>query len=76
MGIQEEDEHRRSSQEIPISTGSERIFPSPRSRIRRDFFPCWKLTSIRVPISMAATFDLELKQMDVKTMFLQGNLEE
>jgi hypothetical protein len=35
-----------------------------------------KLTSIRVLMYLAATFDLEIEQMDVKTMFLHGDLEE
>jgi hypothetical protein len=34
------------------------------------------LTSIRVLMSMATTFDLDIKKMDVKTMFLNGDLEE
>jgi hypothetical protein len=40
------------------------------------FFPVEKLTSIRVIISMAATFDLEIEEMDVNTTFLHGDLEE
>jgi hypothetical protein len=35
-----------------------------------------KLTSIRVLISLATTFDMEIEQMDVKTTFLHGDLEE
>jgi hypothetical protein len=35
-----------------------------------------KLTSIGVLMSLAATFDLEIEQMDVKTTFLHGDLEE
>jgi hypothetical protein len=35
-----------------------------------------KLTSIRVLMSLATTFDLETEQMDVKTMFLHGDMEE
>jgi hypothetical protein len=34
------------------------------------------LTSIRFILSTAATFDLEVEQMDVKTTFLHGDLEE
>jgi hypothetical protein len=40
------------------------------------FSPVAKLTSIRVLMSLAATFDLEIEKMDVKTMFLHGDLEE
>jgi hypothetical protein len=35
-----------------------------------------KLTSIRVLISLATTFDLEMEEMDVKETFLHGDLEE
>ena len=35
-----------------------------------------KLTSIRVPMSLATTFCLEIEKMDVNTTFLHGNLEE
>jgi hypothetical protein len=35
-----------------------------------------KLTSIRFMLSVAATFDFEVEQMDVKTSFLHGDLEE
>ena len=35
-----------------------------------------KHTSIRTILSIVATEDLELEQMDVKTPFLHGDLEE
>jgi len=34
------------------------------------------MSSIRIVLSLAATLDLEVEQMDVKTTFLHGNLEE
>ncbi|RDY09065.1 hypothetical protein CR513_06625, partial [Mucuna pruriens] len=34
------------------------------------------MSSIRIVLSLAATFDLEVEQMDVKTAFLHGDLEE
>ena len=40
------------------------------------FSPVVKHTSIRVILSAAAMYDLELEQLDVKTAFLHGNLEE
>jgi hypothetical protein len=40
------------------------------------FSPVAKLTSIRFILSIAAAFDLEVEQMDVKTTFLHGDLEE
>jgi hypothetical protein len=35
-----------------------------------------KLTSIIFILSIAATFDIEVEQMDLKTTFLHGDLEE
>ena len=40
------------------------------------FSPVAKLTSIRFLLSIAAAFDFEVEQMDVKTTFLHGDLEE
>eukprot|EP00253_Pinus_taeda_P014913 PITA_14913 len=40
------------------------------------FSPVAKVTSIRLLLSIAATFDFEVEQMDVKTAFLHGDLEE
>ena len=40
------------------------------------FSPVAKMTSIRFLLSLAATFDLEVEQMDVKTTFLHGDLNE
>ena len=38
--------------------------------------PVAKVTSIRLLLSVAAAFDFELEQMDVKTSFLHRDLEE
>ena len=40
------------------------------------FYHVSKLTSIRFLLSLNATFDHEVEQMDVKTMFLHGDLDE
>ena len=40
------------------------------------FSPVAKVTSIRLLLSVAATFDFEVEQMDVKIAFLHGDLEE
>ena len=40
------------------------------------FAPVVKITSIRTVLSIAASMDLEVEQLDVKTTFLHGDLEE
>ena len=40
------------------------------------FSPVVKMSSIRVVLGLAASLDLEIEQLDVKTAFLHGDLEE
>ena len=40
------------------------------------FSPVVKMSSIRVILGLTASMDLELEQLDVKTVFLHGDLEE
>ena len=40
------------------------------------FSPVAKVTSIRLLLSIATAFDFEIEQIDVKTSFLHGDLEE
>ena len=40
------------------------------------YFPVIRITSIRMLIALAAVYDLQIHQMDVKTAFLNGDLQE
>ena len=40
------------------------------------YSPVTRITSIRMLIALAAVYDLKIHQMDVKTTFLNGELEE
>lgn len=40
------------------------------------FSPMMKMTSIRVILGLPAKLDLEIEQLDVKTTFLNGDLEK
>ena len=42
----------------------------------KTFFPVSKKDSLRIIMALVAHFDFDLHQMDVKTAFLNGNLEE
>ena len=40
------------------------------------FFRVVKMSSIRMVLALAASLDVEVEQMDVKTAFIHGDLEE
>ena len=57
-------------------TRREGISAEARHRLRRTFAPVAKFTSIRIILSLAAKHKSMLYQMDVKTAFLNGVLDE
>ena len=44
--------------------------------MKKTFSPVAMLKSIRILLSIDAYYDYEIWQMDVKTVFLNGNLDE
>ena len=56
------------------------VVKGSKQREGLDYFdtysPVTRITSIRMLIAIAAVYKLEIHQMDVKTAFLNGNLEE
>ena len=76
MGIQEEIKCSRKVEKYKarlIAKGYSQVEGIDFGEI---FSPIAKMTSIRFLLSLAATFDLEVEQMDVKTVFLHGDLNE
>lgn len=41
-----------------------------------NYSPVVRHTSIKVLLALVVQFDMELEQLDIKTVFLRGNLEE
>ena len=50
--------------------------PRPMGSYSDTFSPVAKLTSIRLFISLAATHDWDLHQLDIRNTFLHGDLVE
>eukprot|EP00253_Pinus_taeda_P019753 PITA_19753 len=77
MGVQEEDKCRREGVEKYkarlVAKGYSQVWGIDFGDI---FSPVAKVTSIRLLLSVAATFDFEVEQMDVKKTFLHWDLEE
>ena len=77
MGVQEKGssirKNRRKVQDSPSSKG---LFTAKMVDYEEIFFPVVRHTSIRAVLALVAHYDMALEQMNVKTAFLHGDLEE
>nr|GEV76819.1 hypothetical protein [Tanacetum cinerariifolium] len=71
-----EEEMSSLKEESYLGTGRSTTWSEARIDYNEVFSPVVRHTSIRVILSLTACEDYELKQLDVKTAFLHGNLEE
>eukprot|EP00253_Pinus_taeda_P011731 PITA_11731 len=76
MGIQKEDKCRRKVEKYKARLVAKGYSQVPGIDFGDIFSPVAKVTSIRLHFSVATAFDFEVEQMDVKTTFLHGDLEE
>ena len=75
MGLQVEGRRRRR-ETIQGHTCCKLVCTKERYRFDEIFSPIVKMTSIITIFSLVAIEDLHLEQLDVKTTFLHGDLEE
>ncbi|KAA0041306.1 polyprotein [Cucumis melo var. makuwa] len=72
---------RKGGADGKVQTFKTRLVTKGYTQVKRvdyeeTFPPVAMLKSIRILLSIAAYFDYEISQMDIKTSFLNGNLEE
>eukprot|EP00253_Pinus_taeda_P017203 PITA_17203 len=76
MGVQEEDKCRGKVEKYKARLVAKGYSQVPGIDFGDIFSPVAKVTPIRLLLYIAAAFDFEVEQMDVKTTFLHGDLEE
>eukprot|EP00253_Pinus_taeda_P022030 PITA_22030 len=76
MGVRKEDKCRRKGGEYKARLVEKCYSQVSGIDFVGIFYPIAEITSIRLLLSVAAAFDFEVEQMDVKTTFLRGDLEE
>ena len=67
---------RETLKDIKQDSWTKGSLKGKESTTRRPFLPVSRKDSLRVIMALVAHFDLKLHQMDVKTDFLNGKLEE
>eukprot|EP00253_Pinus_taeda_P022440 PITA_22440 len=76
MGVQEDDNAEGKVEKYKARLVAKGYSQVPGIDFGDIFSPVAKVTSIRLLLSVSAAFDFEVEQMDVKTTFLHGDLEE
>ena len=76
MGVQKEDNAEGKVEKYKARLVAKRYSYVSRIDFGDIFSPVSKVTSIRLLLSIVIAFDFEVEQMDVKTKFLHGDLEE
>ena len=76
MSFSGEGDQGWENREVQSAFGSQRFLTKHGIDYDETFAPVAKFTSIRILFSLAAKYSLMIHQMDVKTAFLNGKLEE
>ena len=67
---------RWEGRNLQSQIGGKRLYPKEGIDYEETFSPIAMLKSIRILLAVAASLNYEIWQMDVKTAFLNGSLEE
>ena len=77
MGVQEKGSSiRKGGEKFKARLVAKGYSQQKRVDYEEIFFPVVRHTSIRAILALVAHYDMTLEQMDVKTAFLHGDLEE